>query len=430
MQLPGDAMLVITANWGFTDGTLVAAGFAPPAIRAWLRRVRLAAIHAGFGRDGVYRPPDFLDIVLAGDTFDATISSAWRGRVRPWHGGVRVREARRDVLRGCVRRAAPLLAGLGRLVRRGLDVPADHRHRPSAVVAARVPVRVTLLVGDRDRNFAEAAFDVAARGAELAEVWSDGTVFVGHGHEADPACHLDAEIPAEDRPPTLGESLAVDLIAPFAATLLDAGTSRRSVTALVEALANAAPLEIPSALAAGIGSPGCEGEPDDAVRQLVVDAWCRAVDDWVRHTRRLPPAVGLPVSPVDDLAAWFTGAGTGRPPRALAELLEPDSRPTGMGLRMGTKEVPVVLGHPRRAPGVAAAICLGRPAVPRWAGIRVVRADGAVDAACVEASPPSAGPATIAGRRAGHRVEWHWSTGLDAAAAGFAAGHAAVVDAA
>ena len=126
-------MLVVTANWGFSDGTLVASPCRRRAARAWLRRVRLATIRSGFGRDGIYRPPAGLDIVLAGDTLDGLASAVWRGRERPWHGGVRSGDLQRAVLQRCARRACVLLAGLAALVRRGLPAPAaDRRGRPSS----------------------------------------------------------------------------------------------------------------------------------------------------------------------------------------------------------------------------------------------------------------------------------------------------------
>ena len=89
-------MLVVTANWAFSDGSLFAAPGRRRAARAWLRRVRLATIRSGFGRDGVYRPPAGLDIVLAGDTLDCLVSAAWSGRQRPWHTGNRAEAARRS----------------------------------------------------------------------------------------------------------------------------------------------------------------------------------------------------------------------------------------------------------------------------------------------------------------------------------------------
>ena len=62
-------MLVVTANWGFTDGTLAAV---PPRAAAaeFRREVRRATVRAGFRRDGRYEPVDGVDVVLAGDTCD------------------------------------------------------------------------------------------------------------------------------------------------------------------------------------------------------------------------------------------------------------------------------------------------------------------------------------------------------------------------
>ena len=65
-------MLVVTANWAFSDGTLVAVKRRARAARAWLRTVRRGVVCGSFGRDGAYRPPRAVDVVLAGDTFDGS----------------------------------------------------------------------------------------------------------------------------------------------------------------------------------------------------------------------------------------------------------------------------------------------------------------------------------------------------------------------
>ena len=76
-------MLVVTSNWCVTDGTLSAG---PPrgCLERFRAEVRRASLRCGFGRDGNYRPPDAIDVVLAGDTFDWLVSREWTGDVRPW----------------------------------------------------------------------------------------------------------------------------------------------------------------------------------------------------------------------------------------------------------------------------------------------------------------------------------------------------------
>lgn len=395
-------MLVVTANWAVSDGTLVATPGPRRIARAWLQRVRLATIRSGFGRDGSYRPPSGLDVVLAGDTLDCLASAAWRGRDRPWHAGARASDVRRTVLLQCLRRATPLLAGLAALARRGLAAPAaDRRGRPSSTATTRVPVSVTLLAGDRDRQIVDLAAAITARKAVVAQVWCDGAVLVRHGHEFDPACHVE-EAAGRDRPPTLDESVAVDLVARFITGLHAAGLPARAVAPLSEALAASAAMDIPGIIAAWLAADVAGSDLGIGPRRALETAWQRAVDAWVRDARRSPPDVGLGASPVEELAAWFASRAGGEPPPALANLR--GSLPVVAAVD-GRAET-LVLGHPARPTDATPLICLGRPAVRRWRATAIVRADGAADAACVAPGPTVAEPATIVAHRSRGTTVW------------------------
>lgn len=416
-------MLVVTANWAFTDGTLRAATPGPRVARAWLRGLRRAVIRAGFGRDGTYAPPGVVEIVLAGDTFDCLTSTAWSGTLRPWHGGGRAATTRRDVLADCARRAAPLLAGLAALARRGLDVPTpDRRGRPMLTAPTRVPARVTLLVGDRDRPLEEATADVAARGVAVARSWSDGAVLVQHGHEFDPASHVDDATRSGGRPPTLAESVVVDLVARFIAGLDGADGATPGASRLAAALAAAAIADIPPTWAAWRDVCGATSRAwgDTA------DTWRRAVDGWVRAARREPPECGMPADPVAPLAAWLAGLDGTPPGPALDGMLDhrvPAAATAGVES--------CVLGHASAPPDHAATICLGRPPVRPWDAVAVVRADGAAEAACVAAVAACGAPPTIARSRTDSgRVAWRWIVGGDPVAREAARPAPVVVDAA
>ncbi|MFM9059429.1 MAG: hypothetical protein ACKOSQ_09950 [Planctomycetaceae bacterium] len=417
-------MLVVTANWAFTDGTVAAAAGRARAARGWLRDVRLAAIRAGFGRDGRYRPPAHIDIVLAGDTFDCLASTGWRGGDRPWRGGARAAGTGRRVLLGCARHAAPWLAGLARFARAGLAVPAaDRRGRPAPAAVARVPVRVALLAGDRDRQVAEAAAWITARGATVAPAWSDGSVLVRHGHEFDPACHV-AHAETRERPPTLAESVTIDLVTAFASRLADSGVQPRATAPLVEALVAAGRSAGPAALAAWSTAAGPATALGDATRRHVEATWARAVEAWLRVARREPPDCGTTASPLESLAAWFCAAAAAPPP-ALAPLF--DTRPPVAAAATGPGRG-VVFGHPASSRD-AATVCLGRPAPGGRKPVAVVRAAVAADVACVVAAP-AAGPATVTCRSAGDRLEWHWPGGDGLSEAEPGTAPALVVDAA
>lgn len=155
-------MLVVVANWGIADGTLVA-----PARHdqvAWLQAVRRAVLRAGFRNDGRYQPPDRVDIVFAGDTFDLLTSTAWTADARPWHRGARARAARERVLEAAAARAGRLLAGLRRWTRAGIAMPRAGRHgRPTPGTEMLLPVGVSLLSGDRDGWLEDAQPVAAAR---------------------------------------------------------------------------------------------------------------------------------------------------------------------------------------------------------------------------------------------------------------------------
>ena len=403
-------MLIVTANWGFTDGTVVAEARRARAGRAWLRGVRHAVVRSGFRRDGGYRPPDGLDIVFAGDTFDCLTSTAWRGESRPWRGGARVVEARRRVLAGCARHAVPLLAGLATLVRRGLRVPAaDRRGRPSAATSVAVPVRLTVLPGDRDQPVVDAVAEIGDHGATVTPWWNDGRVFVAHGHEFDPVCQAYPSS-AADRPPTLAESIATDLVVPFAVALAGTVSARPVAAPLLAALAGCGIADIPTVMGGWIDADGPAGASHDPARADVVTAWRRAVDSWLREARRTPPESGLPASPVESLAAWFHAMGRRSPPPATAGLFGRAVLPAAMAVRT------VVLGHPASAAGSAVAVCLGRPPVRRCGPVAVVRADGAAEASCVVANPPPVAPPTIiAFSETAGRPEWSWITDVDVA---------------
>lgn len=420
-------MLVVTANWGFTDGTLVVAKPRLRAAREWLREIKTALVRSGFGRDGRYRPPADVDIVLAGDTFDCLTSTAWCGRERPWHAGERARDARQRVILACARRATPLLAGLARFVRTGLAAPAaDRRGRPAEGAFVRVPVRVTLLAGDRDRHVAEAAAAVAIRDATVAPAWSDGTVLVRHGHEFDPACHAELRSADDERAPTLAESVAVDLVTGFMASLVTRSLPRRAVTPLIDMLAGTGPADIPAVIGSWTAGDGPGAALDATVRRDVVAVWHQAVDAWLRAARRTPPDCGLPASPLEDLASWFVGTER-QPPTTLDGLF--DRRlPPAAGPAGGAKAV--VMGHPTPSAGDAATVCLGRPASRRWGPVTVVREGLATDVACVVAAPAAIGPATVVCRRDGDRLTWRSMGAAGALGAEAAVDAAAVVDAA
>jgi hypothetical protein len=357
-------MLIVTANWSWTDGSLVPNR--PGRGSAWLRDVHRAVLRAGFRRDGRYRPIEAVDIVFAGDTFDALASRRWTDRLRPWHGGPQAASMREQALVEAARRARRLLAGLARWAREGMALPlADRRGRPLSQAMTRADVRVTLLAGDRDQ-WLEVAADVAARHhCRVGRVWADDGSVIRHGAEFDPCwCGVDQPLDwpvatrprppdwlAETRlrPPFLGESVVVDLVARFAATTRDRGLAIPAVLRLVGRLMRATPLEIPAHLADWLAARHEGGGLMAAQRQRIESEWRRAVAAWHREARRLPPVCEIEACPVDWLAAWFERPAAAAAPADVVARFA--SRPPRADRQMAS----LVLGHvgrrARAAPG-------------------------------------------------------------------------------
>lgn len=408
-------MLVVTANWAISDGTLTASGVDRGLV--WLPMVQRAALRAGFGRDGTYRPVDGIELVLAGDSFDWLTSRTWTADVRPWHGGPRARAARLAVTVATVRRARRLLAALAEWGRNGLAIPtADRRGRPRLEPRCRVPVRVTLLSGDRDRWLDAAADAAASHGCSVGRGWSDGDVLVRHGDELDPLCgdpDVDPVLPDHERQPTLGESMAVDLVARFGGSVLDMASGQASVRRLVSTLSRISPGDIPAAFAAWRAAPdGGDGLPG-SVRERVVTAWRHAVAAWLDETRRQPPLSASPCDVCEAWAAWFEQAVSGdgvyrMAARARGELAEflaaelPGTRGSGLRLRRPRDGEPSagVLGHPTARPDAGGSwpVCLGPPVPQGWRGV-----------------PPA--PLTVAVRRTEEGMAWEWLSFAPAAEA-------------
>lgn len=329
-------MIVVTANWGIADGTLVRTATAwQPRLVATMHR---AVVREGFRRDGSYRPVDAVDIVVAGDAFDWLVSAAWRGRRRPWHGGAAVADTLREVASRSLRSGRRVVGELARWARRGLPVPAaDARQRPASL-RVRVPVRVTLLAGDRDAALAGLPRPTRLP-ISVGEAWLNGRVAIRHGHDLDPACHRDGDAPVDfrrDRPPTLAESVAVDLVAAFAATVTADGCP--AGPRLVRALAAARALDLPPVFADWRRSFLDGGGSVDVATRLVA-SWRRAVDAWTITARRVVPSCEAEFDAVDALAGWFATAGATPFPMEL---------PAGLGrLGVDPAAVPetVVTGH-------------------------------------------------------------------------------------
>lgn len=299
-------MLAVTANWAVSDGSLAS----PRAdlACAWLETVRVAAIRAGCGPDGRYRPIEKVTLVFAGDTLDLLLTDLWTGRDRPWHGGRRGRAAQHQALAAALRAARSLFGKLRNWVRHGLVVPAaDGRGRPAEGIRHRSAVDVVLLVGDRDGALGELASQAARIGFQVGNAWSDGLHKICHGHEFDPL--RPPPVPADRLPsqgsrPTLAESLTVELLVPFAVTVRGEPAVWRNLRSMITRLQTACPETVPGIITATVA------RLDSPHRRFVTTAWRRCVEDWFEAARREPPVHEAEFDAAAALAAWFDSIAT------------------------------------------------------------------------------------------------------------------------
>lgn len=359
-------MLVVSANWMFGDGTLAADATAPYA-GVWLQAVHRAAVRAGFRHDGSYRPLDDLQIVLAGDTFDCLMSTAWTGRMRPWHDGRAAQAARRTVLVQAARRGRRLLLGVSRWARHGLPVPtADRRGRPVLATMTPVRVRVALLAGDRDSWLDDACDEAARHGLCIGSAWSDQVTTVRHGLECDPCAALGESRRAGGRgwQPTIGESVAVDLVARFNAAVM-ATPAAPVCRSLVTALAACGPLEIPAVMGRWFGSFRGSTAPAGEHLEEIGTSWRRSVAAWHRETVRQPPVTPAGFAACDALATSLEAAA-----RGLDEPLAGGARELLAPRLPVASSSATVLGHPPATCslelGSARVICLGSTTGSGW----------------------------------------------------------------
>lgn len=323
-------MLVVASNWCVSDGTLV---HWPAGRLAWLpAAIHRAALRAGFRRDGSYRPIEGVDLVLAGDTFDWLVSDAWAGSVRPWQGGRAARDVRRAVAGKTLWMARGVFGRLIRWLRTGLPVSsADTRGRPDWTAMRPAQFRLTLLAGDRDSWLTDVAPTTTRHPFSAGLLWSDGRLTVRHGHEFDPDCFVEpgSGVAATGRPPTIAESVAVDLVVPFAIRLRAHDATWRSFRPLVRLLARSRPVDMPGRLAGWATATVTSGGENRLWRSIVA-VWQRSVEEWAEVARRSAPSCAAEFDAVEALAAALHGA-LAREPAAdwatLAPRLDPSAGP-------------------------------------------------------------------------------------------------------
>lgn len=331
-------MLVVSANWGIGDGSIVASP-GTAGVERFVADVREATVRAGWRDDGRYEPVRETCVVLAGDTCDWLLSREWLAGARPWDAGRAAGIVGRRVVASALRAARRSLLPLGGAVARGFTIPdADRRGRPCPTRTVHVRVSLAFLEGNLDVGLVRLAAGCPApvAASALGDRWSGDGVAVLHGDRADPAWRS----PDDDRaaglgrlvPRTLGASLRVDLLSRFALApeVAAAGVRGRDT---VGRLAAVDPLDWHRFFG---------GPSEQAVATELAGAWRRAVTSWESAARRGGVRAETPFDAVEALAARFLGripAG----PDEVALALRPAVAPSP-GARPGT----LVLAHPGR----------------------------------------------------------------------------------
>jgi len=355
-------MIVVASNWAIGDGTLVPAAAA--SLGSLAATIHRAAIRAGVGGDGRYRPVDRLDIVLAGDTFDWLVSAEWLGDAKPWHGSARSLERLSAVAQRSIRLGRAVVGPLLAWARRGLPLPfgmAAAGFRQTVTV----PARLTLLSGDRDAAVEQILG--GRRGFTVGRRWDDGRVTVQHGHDRDPVCRLGHHRVSTvgDRPPTVAESVAVDLVARFASLVAE---RKAQAGPLLRRLADAGVVGVPGVV--GAWQHGLAGGPDAA---WFGDVWQRSVEGWWRRARRCVPTSETEFDVVDALAEWLAAAVR---PRAepcpvaagLRALVAPPvaGGPGSVAGHLADAGTSGAIGLGRRGSASPLAVCVNDRGWPRW----------------------------------------------------------------
>lgn len=371
-------MLLVTANWAIPDGSVAALPRAALFARLF-DDIRLAAVRAGLRRDGRYRPLERLVMVLAGDTLDGLVSGRWGDEVRPWARGRRAVARHAEVLAAAARNARRPLAALAHLVRRGVAVPdADRRGRPMMNGRVVVPVALVVLAGDRDAALEQPLGRtwLERRGIGVGSIWEGDAWCVTHGIACDPLAA------GEDRP-TMLDSLAVDLLARFGATLAARPGLAEPGRRIVRLLADGQPLDMPLRLASSLRA--ITGTSADATR--IAAEWRRSVERWEREARRTGCDDGH--GEVAAIATWMHALGDDAAIRQLSRAtIAALSAPLPAAASRPRVDRLTVFGHPSRGgdgaePGV---VCLGTPHV-RPSGEREFEREANGRASCIEAAP-------------------------------------------
>jgi hypothetical protein len=161
-------------------------------------------------------------------------------------------------------------------------------------------------------------------------------VAIRHGHDRDPVTHAAAGsmAPGIGRSPTLAESVAVDLVVPFAMALKADTALWPLARPRMRAIAAAGITGLPQAVARLVSLWGSTSLPG----RRVLLAWRRSVTEWKERAGREPPTTEADYDVVGPLADWLEasrGHATLAVPEAVARLVMTSSDAEERGTVLG-----------------------------------------------------------------------------------------------
>ena len=315
-------MLVIISDLHLTDGTS-GSTISPGAFALLSERMVDLAYRASHRRDGTYRPIDFVDLVLLGDTLDVIRSTQWLSTTaRPWDDTKspamfeRVTKITGDILQS----NAQALGEFRKLKQQGIPLPcATNAGSPDLAEQSAVPVRIHYMIGNHDwfyhlpgenynqlrrqlvshmglETYADAPFPHEIwESNDLVQVMRRHKVFARHGDVYDPFNYE-----GDRNASSLGDVIVVELLNRFGVAVQQQ-LGDDLPTAVLDGLReidNIRPLLLIPVWIEGLLERCC---PEPATRKEVKRIWDSLADEFLDHPFVQHRDTWCPVDIVDGL---------------------------------------------------------------------------------------------------------------------------------
>jgi len=319
-------MLVIISDLHLTDGTS-GSTISPGAFALLAERLADLSLSASQRRDGSYRPIEYVDLVLLGDTLDVIRSTQWLSNpTRPWDDVKtpalfeQVSKITGDILQ----HNAQALGEFRKLQQQGIAIPpATSAGQPAIATAMSewqpVPVRIHYMVGNHDwfyhlpgENYNQLRRQIAAHmglstyadapfpheiweSNELVQVMRRHKVFARHGDVYDPF-NYEGDRDAS----SLGDVIVVELINRFGVQVMQQLGDDLPTSALVglREIDNIRPLLLIPVWIEGLLERCC---PQPSIRNEVKKIWDELADEFLENPFVQHRDTWCPVDIVDGL---------------------------------------------------------------------------------------------------------------------------------